>query len=749
MTARPPHLPSPASRSLTPTETTEGRRPLYTTPTNLRAGAWSCCRNPNPFARPCFTRTPDTQCLAEGSRHHTQSLKLCQHCGLFFDALKDGTPASSGVGGSSAPSLLQASLHRRSQHTCCSYHPAEPVHFSTSASGVEKRTTVVIWPCCNASSLDKTKYHLLTAQERTLLKNGSGPLVLRPDSGNAVAQRLRPEDRLNVRPSWGCKEGRAHQADGADGDELSAVQRPTIGEGGGGGVEGPRGGSGDGGRACTAERKCTLCGLPADSALPCSFHPGLFCPTICSVPETRPPSRPPTFRRPIFRRRRVSPPRARCGSRSVSPPRSTKLIPATRTPRKLNKLIVPRAEERRRSLALPERPQLVVYHEEVGKETKAEEEEEEEERDEEPAVLAVPCPNEGCPSVLPRAQIAAHLEEECKHVPRSCPSEGCTVMLPRALLSVHLAEECEFVERECPSEGCTTMLPRARLAIHLAEECEFVERDCPSEGCSRRVTLAELPVHLAEVCEFVERDCPTKDCPRRVTLAELPAHLAEECEYVERACPIEACSRRVSLIELPAHLAEECLYIERDCPTPDCPKRVSLAELPAHLAEECEFVLKIVRECPNEGCEEVLGRGSAAEANHAKACPFRLRPCRWAPSGCLHALPTHACRDHEEGCEFRDVACEHSVAGCRASLPLRDMVAHQERCGHAPTECVFEGCTFTATRNDVHSHEQNCSHRKAICEWDGCGQQMTVAKVSAHSEVGAGDQRSLTSLLSN
>ena len=192
-------------------------------------GGWTCCRKLGRDAPPCYQTR---------QRNHSADLAKCKKCGMFYSLALDEKSRKMGV-----PN--------------CSFHPEEPVNFTSTHSGQRRNHPfgTSIWPCCNAAGFANTKYHFYNKTERQALHVSQ--------TQGLMCEQL--EDSLNVRDSWGCTQG-YHEptwtpfiACRCETDSKSSKQ-PS------GGSESPD------------DRRCTMCGR--FWGVDCNFHPGTFCPTI-------------------------------------------------------------------------------------------------------------------------------------------------------------------------------------------------------------------------------------------------------------------------------------------------------------------------------------------------------------------------------------------------------------------------------------------------------------------------------------
>jgi hypothetical protein len=113
------------------------------------------------------------------------------------------------------------------------------------------------------------------------------------------------------------------------------------------------------------------------------------------------------------------------------------------------------------------------------------------------------CPNDGCRKSMSRGDLKAHAET-CPAATVHC--EHCTVAILRRSTAAHL-RSCPRALVACPN-GCTsgpegpTLVLRAEVAAHRRDACPLEAIPCSHVGCgaavARRDLDAHLRVHLAE-----------------------------------------------------------------------------------------------------------------------------------------------------------------------------------------------------------------------------------------------------------
>ncbi|GIQ83092.1 hypothetical protein KIPB_004348 [Kipferlia bialata] len=386
----------------------------------------------------------------------------------------------------------------------------------------------------------------------------------------------------------------------------------------------------------------------------------------------------------------------------------------------------------------------------------------------------VPCTNapQGCPEMLPRQELANHVENECGH--RLVPCQWCETEVFACELEEHEAqcdqriERCEYFKAEeevaegeeaeaMPEGGCQYKGTPAQLEEH-EEECLFVTVNCPfcERGCEWTGLRGHVAAHVDEEgeCEYRDAKCPA--CSETLPLQELEAHLAQ-CDELVVTCPhaTDGCEWEGRRGDLDQHLQEECQEEEVECPHADlgCMWNHRRGDLAEHVGETCEYrdvecqwcksvLLAHELESHEEGCDDRVmtcpntdeenetgcqweGRQGELEG-HLLVCEYQVVTCRYAEDGCQESGQRYAMEEHEVECEFRDLECPFCSFGCKA----HELEDHMAECDLRPVECEFCSCCFKF--NELEDHVMECPKRIVTCEVPFCEEQVVFDELETH-----------------
>ena len=105
-------------------------------------------------------------------------------------------------------------------------------------------------------------------------------------------------------------------------------------------------------------------------------------------------------------------------------------------------------------------------------------------------------PNDRCPAVVTRRDLAKHRKEHCEWA-RASKCRRCRLLVSLRSVSSH-ADAVSAAREPCP-EGCGMVVGKNDLRAHLDGVCAFVVVDCPykSLGCVAR-TKREVNDHLRD-----------------------------------------------------------------------------------------------------------------------------------------------------------------------------------------------------------------------------------------------------------
>ena len=163
----------------------------------------------------------------------------------------------------------------------------------------------------------------------------------------------------------------------------------------------------------------------------------------------------------------------------------------------------------------------------------------------------------GCGMKMIRIELKIHLTDTC--VQRMIQCEHCQRDIKFCDMSNHL-EVCPQMEVSCKLK-CNKIMPRKDMAQHLEQECGFVVEACKL-GCGMEMTRNKLRIHVTEACE--KRMISCKYCQRDIKFCDMPTH-REVCPKMEVSCEL-ACGVIMCREDLKHHLEELCPEKELACP---------------------------------------------------------------------------------------------------------------------------------------------------------------------------------------
>jgi TNF receptor-associated factor 4 len=107
-------------------------------------------------------------------------------------------------------------------------------------------------------------------------------------------------------------------------------------------------------------------------------------------------------------------------------------------------------------------------------------------------------PNDRCPAVVTRRDLAKHRKEHCEWA-RASKCRRCRLLVSLRSVSSHAEQRCSAAREPCP-EGCGMVVGKNDLRAHLDGVCAFVVVDCPykSLGCVARTKRGEVNDHLRD-----------------------------------------------------------------------------------------------------------------------------------------------------------------------------------------------------------------------------------------------------------
>lgn len=91
---------------------------------------------------------------------------------------------------------------------------------------------------------------------------------------------------------------------------------------------------------------------------------------------------------------------------------------------------------------------------------------------------------------------------------------------------VNCGDSCEFARVPCPNEGCPTVLSKIYLPVH-DDKCPYKKMSC---SCGDEFQRQQNEHHLAEICPLRELKCPFEKigCAKVLQAKDVPDHVAEE-----------------------------------------------------------------------------------------------------------------------------------------------------------------------------------------------------------------------------
>ena len=340
---------------------------------------------------------------------------------------------------------------------------------------------------------------------------------------------------------------------------------------------------------------------------------------------------------------------------------------------------------------------------------------------------------EGCPLCIVKCKhckgdfklndMPTHLEV-CHKMEVSCKLK-CNKIMPRQDMAQHLEQECGFVVEMC-NLGCGMEMTRDELKIHVTDTC--VQRLKQCEHCNGDVKFCDMPNHL-DVCPKMKVSCELT-CGVIMCRKDMTQHLEKECGLVVEICKL-GCDMKMTRDEIKKHLTDTCVqrlmqceHCQRDVKFCDmsphldvCPKMKVSCELACgvllcrskmtqHLKEECGLVVETCK----LGCDMKMTRDEL-KIHVTDTCVQRLIQCEH----CQRDVKFCDMPNHLEVCPQMEVSCELK---CKKIMPRQDMAHHLEQeCGFVVEMCKL-GCGMEMTRNDLKIHEtEACEKRLIQCEY--------------------------------
>ena len=371
----------------------------------------------------------------------------------------------------------------------------------------------------------------------------------------------------------------------------------------------------------------------------------------------------------------------------------------------------------------------------------------------------------GCGAVLQRNELRVHEEEgcplcivKCKHckgdfklndmpthlevchkMEVSCKLK-CNKIMPRQDMAQHLEQECGFVVEMC-NLGCGMEMTRNEIKKHLTDTC--VQRLMQCEHCQRDVKFCDMPNHL-DVCPKMKVSCELT-CGVIMCRKDMIQHLKQECGLVVEICKL-GCDMKMTRNEIKKHLTDTCVqrlmqceHCQRDVKFCDmsphldvCPKMKVSCELACgvvlcrskmaqHLKEECGLVV--------ETCKLGCGKMTRDELkiHVTDTCVQRLIQCEH----CQRDVKFCDMPNHLEVCPQMEVSCELT---CGVIMCRKDMIQHlKQECGLVVEICKL-GCDMKMTRNEIKKHlTDTCVQRLIQCEH--CQRDVKFCDMPNHLEV--------------
>ena len=103
-------------------------------------------------------------------------------------------------------------------------------------------------------------------------------------------------------------------------------------------------------------------------------------------------------------------------------------------------------------------------------------------------------------------------EGVCKHIPITCPTPDCHEVMPPSELAEHLRSRCLYVRVPCANNCGSAPVLRANILAHVKEECGLRTVSCPT--CSVSLFARELNLHSCRSSLKKERDRLSRDLMR-------------------------------------------------------------------------------------------------------------------------------------------------------------------------------------------------------------------------------------------
>jgi len=106
----------------------------------------------------------------------------------------------------------------------------------------------------------------------------------------------------------------------------------------------------------------------------------------------------------------------------------------------------------------------------------------------------VPCTNENCHVTLARKDLELHVTTKCQWRLLRC--NHCSLLHPACKKEAH-QNECKRFPLNCP-EGCGVVVPREEIAAHIEKDCVLTIISCPyaAMGCSQKIKRGDVEHHL-------------------------------------------------------------------------------------------------------------------------------------------------------------------------------------------------------------------------------------------------------------
>jgi hypothetical protein len=162
-------------------------------------------------------------------------------------------------------------------------------------------------------------------------------------------------------------------------------------------------------------------------------------------------------------------------------------------------------------------------------------------------VLCVNAPA-GCPAIVPRAELPAHLQHSCMFETVTC--SFCSTTGTRSDIQQHEASTCSRRLVPCihSAAGCGAQVPLDATAQHLELNCDYSTKPCPC--CRAQVPRHAWSAHLQDGCPAAQ-PCPLRlyGCSFSGDARAVSAH-SSSCPYLQHKQQLQ-----VQLLSSPAAAA--------------------------------------------------------------------------------------------------------------------------------------------------------------------------------------------------